>query len=527
MPSSALIKLHSFHRGLQQAVVEGIKHFSAQASPAISAYSQRFQASLPAASRETTLESILESGKKSDLLLFGDFHSLPQSQRSFLRLIEENVRLKRPVCVALEIFDAVHQPLIDEYAAGRLPEEYFLKRIDYHNKWGFPWENYRPIVEFCVKNKIPMFGINCQLEAGNRLAKRDSFAASVLDRIHDEQPDRLCLCLIGEYHLADDHLMKHLEKSLRVTRVVNNVDDYSLQVSDRGMVSEHFLGLSEDFYCILNTMPWIKWQSLAMWEESHGSQHDDGEAYTEHHYDFEYQLLFILRAINSLLNLGISSHELSKFDIYLQPDSGTLKHIKSKLGLKRNEMRQLEKRAVTDGYHYVRKTIVLADASLEPLIEAAGCYIRDILCAKGSDREKFASRIGHQIAATLTALLMNPRQNYPTIEKIEEICQTLRRKRLIGEARTRRDVYRQVLSVYDELRSSDGESLPGILDQKDKDYDGRISQVLGQVIGQEIFRSFLNENESAFLTGMKKAMAGSLSDQLALIPSIPALRSAS
>lgn len=530
MPSSALIKLHTFHRGLHQAVVEGIKHFSAQASPTISAYSQKFQASLPSSSREASLDSILASGQKSDLLLFGDFHSLPQSQRSFLRLIEENVRLKRPVCVALEIFDATHQPLIDEFYAGRLPEEYFLKRIDYHNRWGFPWENYRPIVDYCVKNRIPMFGINCQLESGNRLAKRDSFAASILNRVHEEKPDQLCLCLIGEYHLADDHLMKHLNKSIRVTRVVNNVDDYSLQISDKGLVSERFLGLSEDFYCILNTMPWIKWQSLAMWEESHGSANEDGEVYTEHHYDFEYQLLFILRSINTLLNLNISSHDLSKFDIYLQPDSATLKHVKAKLGLSRNDMRLLEKHAVQDGYYYSAKTIVLSEASVEPLIEAAGRFIRDSLASRGSNPTSFSARISSEIAATVTALLMNPRKHYPTIEEVGEKCLSLRRKRLLGELRTRREIYRNVLVIHDEFMASgekDEYLSQSSLDQKDNEYEGRISQVLGQILGQELFRSLLREEEAGFIQGMKKAIAGSLYDQLTLIPSVPALQSAS
>ncbi|RYZ51976.1 MAG: hypothetical protein EOP07_20370, partial [Proteobacteria bacterium] len=140
MSSSALSILRAFHRQLQKSTLDGIKHFHEQSTPAIASYAKRFHDCLPKNYKRIESNFLVEQVRAAEIVLFGDFHTLPQSQVAFFELLKRSYTLgkdqdfSRPIQVALEIFAAADQPHIDDYLSGRLPEEYFLKRIDYHNK---------------------------------------------------------------------------------------------------------------------------------------------------------------------------------------------------------------------------------------------------------------------------------------------------------------------------------------------------------------------------------------------------------
>ena len=537
MSSSALSILHAFHRQLQQATLDGIKHFHGQATPAIASYAKRFQNCLPKTFVKIPSTQLVERVREADIVLFGDFHTLPQSQIAFFELLKrtytigKTLTLARPLHVALEIFAAVDQPLIDDYCNGLLPEEYFLKKIDYHNKWGFPWENYKPIVDFCVQNKIPMLGINCQTAPTDRLAKRDTFAAGIIRDVLKTDPKNLVLCLIGEYHLADEHLPRSLDHK-GVVRVVNNIDDYSLPALDETI--EHFeaLRLAPDFFCILNTSPWLKWQSLAMWEELHGVSEDSfygGEidAYTVQEYDFEYQLLFILKSMNEFLGLGIAPSDLS-FDIYLKPDRPTLSYLRSKFGISRQNYATAERKLYQDGFCYLprAKAILLLDFSMHHLLEAAGFILMDCVNKKLPKQGSFIQRVHYQICGVLCGLIMNPRRTTFTLTHIERELKILQKKRLSGDLRKFREAYKHVRDFYEDGIQEMFKTTQS-LEARDRDANFLISRIFGETLAHQIFHHLLTHNDLEFKKGLATLFATDLMGQIALLKPIESLRSAS
>ena len=538
MSSSALsiALLHDFHRKLQLSTLDGVKHLHGQTTPAIADYAKRFQECLPTQYHRIPSSKLVDRVRDAEVVLFGDFHTLPQSQAAFFELLRRSFNngketaTSRPMQVALEIFAAADQDHIDDYLSGRLPEEYFLKRIDYHNKWGFPWENYKPIVDFCVQNKIPIVGINCHTDPTNRLAKRDSFAANIINAILTQEPCALVLCLIGEYHLADQHLPQMLQ-SRSIVRVVNNIDDYSIPSLDQDMASFEALELNADFFCILNTSPWLKWQSLAMWEELHGVSEESfygGEidAYTVQEYDFEYQLLFILKSVNEFLQLGISSSDMS-FDIYLKPDRTTLSYIRSKFGISRQNYATAERKLYQDGFCYLprAKAILLLEFSMTHLLEVAGFILMDCMNKNLSKQGSFAQRVQYQICGTLTGLIMNPRRATATLIQVEADLKQLQRKRLSGESRKYREAYRQVRDFYQDGFQEvfkPTQSLEG----RDKDSNYLISRIFGETIAHQIFMLCLN-SELEMKKGLATLFSNDLPEQLALLRPREEMRSVS
>ncbi|MCX6128377.1 MAG: ChaN family lipoprotein, partial [Proteobacteria bacterium] len=370
-------KLQSFHQELYQHALQATQHISAMNTTEIAEYSQDFYATLPSSFYNSDVHQLLKNVESAQFLIFGDFHTLPQSQRGFLNILIQ-VRRQYParkLMVALEIFCANDQTSIDDFLNRKISEEDFLKKIDYLNKWGFPWDNYRHLVLFCKENSIRITGINSQFDTPNRLIRRDTYAADILNRWIENNPNDLCLCLIGEYHLADKHLIAHLNPLSRTIRVVNNVDEYYFRSSVLSVESTEYLELKKDFFCIQNSAPWVKWQSLAMWEELHsngeGGLIDDCELYTEHHYDFDYQFLHILRSLNDFLKIELSSSELSLFELYIHPDQATLSHIKTKIKASRNEFAQLEQEAKINGYAYSSpsSTVIIMDPDITHFAE--------------------------------------------------------------------------------------------------------------------------------------------------------------
>ncbi len=509
MPSSALAILHAFHRQLQQSIQGSIKHFHGQSNPAIATYAARFQNSLPKDARPCSVSKLVEEIQNADTVLFGDFHTLPESQSGFFDILKKAHESKnqKTVAVALEIFSANDQSHIDEYLSGRLPEEYFLKRIDYHNKWGFPWENYRPIVDYCARNKIAIYGINHQTESKDRLNKRDIFAADVINRIHQEKPNATVFCLIGEYHLADCHLPAKLNET-RIVRVINNADDFSHHTLTLPLKSFEVLEMGAHFYCVLNTAPWLKWQSLSVWEELHGASEDsfyggENDVYTEDSYDLEYQLLFILKSMNDFLGLNIPSAEFS-FDIYLKPDRSTLSYVRSKFNMSRQALEAIERKLNQDGFCYIPKSkvVLLLDFSMSHLIEAAGHILLECMSPRTTKNQSFGDNVHYQVAGSLCGLVMNPRRRMYSIEKVREHWQSLERKRLLGEAKRVREALKLVSALWENDFSQVRKSSKTI-DAKDKECHYLVSRIIGETIAIRLFESLLYLSAPEMKKGLK------------------------
>ena len=167
------------------------------------AYSLEFAGSFATSSRE----ELAEEAARSDLVYVGDYHTLEASQRTFLWLAETVHARRSRVALALEMFEPADQPAIDAYLAGTLDEESFLERIRYAQRWGFPWEHYRPILDFARRTRSAVHGFDRR--PGLRratLALRDRFAARVIAEIVAATPGTPVLVLAGDLHLARGHL---------------------------------------------------------------------------------------------------------------------------------------------------------------------------------------------------------------------------------------------------------------------------------------------------------------------------------
>lgn len=101
--------------------------------------------------------AMADSLARQDVVLVGEQHDDPATHRAEARLLDALAARRGRVMLSLEMFERDVQPLLDDYAAGRLPEADFLARSR-------PWPNYasdyRPLVETARARRWPVVAAN-------------------------------------------------------------------------------------------------------------------------------------------------------------------------------------------------------------------------------------------------------------------------------------------------------------------------------------------------------------------------------
>src|SRR5262245_40301762 len=71
-------------------------------------------------------ETMLADLARADVIFLGEQHDDPNTHRLELAVLEGLTRRRVPLVLALEMFERDAQSLVDQYLAGKIPEEQFL-----------------------------------------------------------------------------------------------------------------------------------------------------------------------------------------------------------------------------------------------------------------------------------------------------------------------------------------------------------------------------------------------------------------
>lgn len=75
------------------------------------------------------------------------------------------------VVVGFEMLNMTLQPILDEYAAGKLSEEEFLLKADWKKEWGFDFNLYKPLFDFIRANKLKALALNLPKKVVSSIAR--------------------------------------------------------------------------------------------------------------------------------------------------------------------------------------------------------------------------------------------------------------------------------------------------------------------------------------------------------------------
>jgi uncharacterized iron-regulated protein len=102
-------------------------------------------------------EGMLADLTRADVVFVGEQHDDANTHRLELSVLEGLVRRRVAVVVAMEMFERDVQPVLDQYLAGAITEEQFLKES---RPWPRYASDYRPIVEFARAHHLPVIASN-------------------------------------------------------------------------------------------------------------------------------------------------------------------------------------------------------------------------------------------------------------------------------------------------------------------------------------------------------------------------------
>jgi uncharacterized iron-regulated protein len=108
---------------------------------------------------------------QADIICIGETHDSDLCHRVQLQIIKALFACDERLGVGLEMFQKPFQPAIDRFLEGQSSEEDFLKASEYKKRWGYNWLLYRPIVDYCRKNAIPLAALNAPRELTQRISK--------------------------------------------------------------------------------------------------------------------------------------------------------------------------------------------------------------------------------------------------------------------------------------------------------------------------------------------------------------------
>lgn len=213
--------------------------------------------------KPSTTRKLERSLNHSELCLFGDFHSLRQSQRLLNRLLR-NPKINTPRQIYFEVLPAeLEKPLRDYLNKPSAQKEKKLQLLlKLEENWASSWLVYKDLFQQAHRQGIELKGLNSQKSG---LSQRDREMSKILAACKTPS-----WALVGEFHCARPHLPKLIlqaNSTLKLCIVQQNEDRLFLRhlkemKLGRDLIFEAAHKKAEArLFCILHTPIWLKWQS--------------------------------------------------------------------------------------------------------------------------------------------------------------------------------------------------------------------------------------------------------------------------
>lgn len=358
--------------------------------PDFKRYEAAYKHSVRNFQKTATIDEMIQACLKADLIYVGDYHTLNQSQRSFLRLLKATVRKTKNLVLGMELLPTRHQKYLDALLKNRLSEETFLNKIGFKKHWVFDlWESFKPIFDFAKYYDIPMFAIDAAPK-GSDLRARDFAAAKQIAKIIQQNPDRKLFVLIGDLHIAPPHLPKEVRrllKKLKINRtellLYQNSEAVYWKLAQRGLEHEvEVVRIDDRSFCRMHTPPVIGQRSYLNWLE-----HEEGEL---DYADAKHQFTELIDRIAHFLKIDLG-REKEKVDVYTCGDLSFLERIEKSRRFAKEEIKTIKRHIVLSESYYIPKLklVYLSNLSMNHAAEEASHFIKHICSGEEKPRDPF------------------------------------------------------------------------------------------------------------------------------------------
>jgi hypothetical protein len=205
----------------------------------------------------------------ADIVLVGDYHALPASQRYAAALIEQRALAGgRPVVLGVETIFARDQHILDEWWRREIDENELRQRIRFDLDWGYDWVPFRELLVAARDHAEGLYGLDCMpREDLRKIGARDRHAAAKIAEIRERHPHAVIFVLFGESHFAPGHLPRLLRQqmpSAKILTVLQNIDALYWRAAGERADKVEAVRVNDDVLCVFNATPLEKYESYRL-----------------------------------------------------------------------------------------------------------------------------------------------------------------------------------------------------------------------------------------------------------------------
>jgi len=210
------------------------------------------------------------------IVLVGDYHALPNSQRYLASLLRDPELHGRPIVLGVEAIFSRDQHILDEWFRGEIDEDELRQRIRFELDWGYDWAPFFELLSAARDRSASIYGLDCMpREDLRKIGARDRHAADKIAQLRRQHPDALIVVLFGESHLAPQHLPASVLQQLPaepVLTILQNVDALYWRAAGEArdhveavQVRKEFRnGFRENVLCVFNASPLEKYENYRL-----------------------------------------------------------------------------------------------------------------------------------------------------------------------------------------------------------------------------------------------------------------------
>lgn len=119
---------------------------------------------VPAAAETTAIAAaeLLDRLARQPVVLLGEQHDSAEDHRWQLHTLAQLHARQPKLALALEMFPRRLQPVLDDWVAGKLGEDEFLKKVEWDKVWGYDARDYLPLFHFARMHRLPLLAANVE-----------------------------------------------------------------------------------------------------------------------------------------------------------------------------------------------------------------------------------------------------------------------------------------------------------------------------------------------------------------------------
>jgi hypothetical protein len=222
--------------------------------------------------RVLSLDELRARIAAADILLIGDYHALPISQRFAADVFEQLAQTRR-VALGVEAILSRDQPILDSWWRREIDEPELRARLRFDREWGYEWAPFYELLTTAREHGENILGLDCMPRHDlRRIRSRDRHAVAKVVELRERNPQAAIVVLFGESHMAPQHLPAVLRKAMpeeHILTIVQNVDALYWRAVNEAVPA---VSIGEDAVCVFNSSPLEKYESYRLClERWHGN----------------------------------------------------------------------------------------------------------------------------------------------------------------------------------------------------------------------------------------------------------------